>query len=37
MKKATAISCVFLDIGGVLLTDGPESVSCDSSTFLRFP
>jgi putative hydrolase of the HAD superfamily len=22
MKKATAISCVFLDIGGVLLTDG---------------
>jgi hypothetical protein len=22
MKKATAITCVFLDIGGVLLTDG---------------
>jgi hypothetical protein len=22
MKKTTAISCVFLDIGGVLLTDG---------------
>jgi len=22
MKKATGITCVFLDIGGVLLTDG---------------
>ena len=22
MKKATAITCLFLDIGGVLLTDG---------------
>jgi putative hydrolase of the HAD superfamily len=22
MKKATAITCVFLDIGGVLLTNG---------------
>ena len=22
MKKATAITCMFLDIGGVLLTDG---------------
>jgi hypothetical protein len=22
MKKTTAITCVFLDIGGILLTDG---------------
>jgi len=22
MKKATAVTCIFLDIGGVLLTDG---------------
>ena len=22
MKKATAITCLFMDIGGVLLTDG---------------
>jgi hypothetical protein len=22
MKKATAITCVFLDVGGVLLTNG---------------
>jgi putative hydrolase of the HAD superfamily len=27
MKKATAITCVFLDIGGVLLTDGWGHVS----------
>ena len=24
MKKAAAITCVFLDIGGVLLTDGRD-------------
>jgi hypothetical protein len=24
MKKTTAISCAFLDIGGVLLTDGRD-------------
>jgi putative hydrolase of the HAD superfamily len=27
MKKATAITCVFLDIGGVLLTDGWDHVA----------
>ena len=35
MKKAIAIACVFLDIGGVLLTDGWDhharkpAVTCD--------
>ena len=35
MKKATAISCAFLDIGGVLLTDGWDQLvrKTDPQTF----